>query len=91
MKKRRRMLALLLSAAMTAGLLSGCGQSGGESVAESQAGNTSETQTVDTLETVNLSLYLYGSEGVANQEILDELNKKLLETVNATLESKYID
>ena len=91
MKKRRRMLALLLSAAMTAGLLSGCGQSGGESVAESQAGNTSETQTVDTLETVNLSLYLYGSEGVANQEILDELNKKLLETVNATLEIKYID
>ena len=37
----------------------------------------SETQTVDTSETVNLSLYLYGSEGVANQEILDELNKKL--------------
>ncbi|MCC8102346.1 MAG: substrate-binding domain-containing protein [Clostridiales bacterium] len=46
---------------------------------------------VDTSETVNLTMYLYGGEGVANQEVLDVLNEILLADINATLEIKYID
>lgn len=93
MKKRGKMIALLLAAAMTAGLLAGCG--GSDSPAAEDAAQQSAAQDladgVDISETVNLSLYLYGSEGVANQDILDALNEKLLESVNATLEVKYID
>ncbi|MDR2102779.1 MAG: extracellular solute-binding protein [Treponema sp.] len=42
-------------------------------------------------EEVNLVYYLWGSEGVANQDILKEINTKLKADLNATLEIKYID
>ncbi|MDO5434876.1 MAG: ABC transporter substrate-binding protein [Clostridia bacterium] len=40
---------------------------------------------------VNVVLYLWGGEGNANQDILAELNKVLIEKINCTLEVRYID
>jgi putative aldouronate transport system substrate-binding protein len=81
----KRIIALLLLVAMTLGLLAGCGAKTPENKPNEGA------QGVDTSETVNLTMYLYGSAGVANQDILDALNEILLKEINATLEIKYID
>lgn len=83
---------------------SGSGQSSSDSSQGADTKQASEAQTdggngdagsqgaaVDTSETVNLTMYLYGGEGVANKAILDQLNEKLLADINATLEIKYID
>lgn len=45
----------------------------------------------DTSETVNISMYLYGSEGIANKDILAKINEKLMADLNCTLEIRYID
>ncbi|GHV02895.1 hypothetical protein FACS189485_04640 [Spirochaetia bacterium] len=45
----------------------------------------------DTSRAVNLIYYLWGSEGVANQDILKAINAKLKADINATIEVKYID
>lgn len=81
----KRIIALLLLLAMSLSILAGCGNKAPE------APEAGEQAGVDTSETVNLTMYLYGGEGVANQDILDELNKILLKEINATLEIKYID
>lgn len=102
---KKRLVAAFMALTMTAGLLAGCGSS--ETAKEStpaaaeekapaedaaaDAEAPAEEAAIDISETVNLSMYLYGSEGVANQDILAELNKILLEDINATLEIKYID
>lgn len=49
------------------------------------------TEAVDLTEHVTLSFYLYGSPGVANDDILAEINKKLTEDINTSIEIKYID
>lgn len=41
--------------------------------------------------TSTLVYYLWGSEGVANQDILNAINAKLKADINAVLEIKYID
>lgn len=92
---KKKVIAALMALTMTAGLLAGCG--GSDSAQNSTpAGSDSaqeqgENAAADTSETVNLTMYLYGGEGVANQEILNALNEKLLADINATLEIKYID
>lgn len=87
---RKKLVASLLAATLAIGTLSGCGQSNNSTSSASGTSST-ESGTVDTSEEVNLTMYLYGSEGVANQDVLDELNKILKEDINATLEIKYID
>jgi putative aldouronate transport system substrate-binding protein len=83
----KKIVATLLVMVMCVGLLSACGN-------KDSVSNTS-TKTadgkVDTSKEVNLVLYLYGGEGVANKDILAELNKKLKASINTTLEVKYID
>lgn len=83
----KKITATLLVMVMCVGLLTACGN---------KASNTSSTTKtedgkVDTSKAVNISMYLYGGEGVANKAILAELNKKLKSSINATLEVKYID
>lgn len=56
-----------------------------ESVPQSGAGGT------DLSEHVTLSFYLYGSPGVANADILKEINNKLTADINTSIEVKYID
>ena len=97
---KKRLIVTMLAASMLIGSLAGCGGSSasGNAGSGNQAAGTSGTETgsaeagtVDTSEEVNLVLYLYGSEGVANKDILAALNEKLKEKINATLEVKYID
>ncbi|MGB4660683.1 MAG: DUF3502 domain-containing protein [Mobilitalea sp.] len=97
----RKILAALLVLTMSVGLLTGCGNASSETTETGTDTATTEqstdTQTdaaaatIDTSEEVNLVMYLYGSEGVANQDILDALNVVLKANINATLEIKYID
>ncbi|WP_297776141.1 extracellular solute-binding protein [Blautia sp.] len=89
---KRKIIASVLAAAMIAGTLAGCG--GGKDNEEkgkvSSATKVNEDGTIDTSEEVTVSMYLYGDEGVANKDILAELNKILKEDINTTLEIKYI-
>ncbi len=104
---KRKIIATLLAASMLIGTLVGCGNSGSANSSFDSSVSTEETQDaesstestdtasaggdVDLSEEVNLILYLYGSEGVANKDILAALNEKLKEKINTTLEVKYID
>lgn len=92
MKKHTRLFTLLIAAAMCAGALVGC-TGGNESTQNgSSAATSGETAgTPDTSKEVNLIYYLYGSEGVANPDILAKINEKLKADINATIEVKYID
>lgn len=70
-------------------------QEGSEEETDSEGTeDTDETEepgaTVDTSERVTLAYYLWGDEGPTNQEILGEINAKLEEDINATLEIRYI-
>lgn len=89
---KRKIIASVLAASMIAGALVGCG--GGKDNEEkgkaSSATKINEDGTIDTSEEVKVSMYLYGDEGVANKDILAELNKILKEDINTTLEIKYI-
>ena len=94
----KRIIAFLLVLVMTMGMLVACGNNAPAEdnktpAAESQApaADAKIKNGVDISETVNLTMYLYGSAGVANQDILDALNEILLKEINATLEIKYID
>ncbi len=97
MKRNKKIPALLLAAAMGISMLAGCGgktgaDDSGSSMATSTTSATSTISTVpDTSKEVNLVYYLWGGEGVANKDILNEINKKLKSDINATLEIKYID
>lgn len=69
------------------------------SESESEGGNegenanagSGEAAAADLSEHVTLSFYLYGSPGAANEDILGEINKKLTEDINTSVEVKYID
>lgn len=101
--KLKKVMCTLLSVAMMAGMLVGCGNAD-EGAGKTETGQSSAqtgTQTgteanntgaaVDLKDHVSLVFYLYGSPGVANQDILDEINKKLTADINTSLEIKYID
>ena len=101
MKKIKRLLALGLAIMLCASTLAACGQKAEApnpvDKPATDEGKNNETpsndaeDTIDLSEEVNLIYYLWGSEGVANQDILAEINKKLKADINATLEIKYID
>lgn len=93
--KFKRLMSTILCTAMVGSLLAGCGsgkntETGGgtEPIGEKQE---AEAGKVDLSEHVTLSLYLYGSPGAANEDILAEINKKLTEDINTSIEVKYID
>lgn len=98
----KKVIATLLVMVMSMSLLTGCGSSSKENsnttgktdTTEDAASNgdaVADSSTIDTSKEVNLVMYLYGGEGVANKDILAALNEKLKASVNATLEIKYID
>lgn len=97
MKKAKRILALGLALMLCAGSFAGCSKTDtgkdttGGSTASEQTGTKDASGGVDTSKEVKLVYYLWGSEGVANPDILAEINKKLKADINATLEIKYID
>ncbi len=103
MKKGQRIFSTIIAVVLCIsmiGMLVGCGKTGSPSGDNATTGNattgTSTTggdtaKTPDTSKEVKLIYYLWGGEGVANKDILNEINKKLKADINATLEVKYID
>jgi putative aldouronate transport system substrate-binding protein len=102
MKKMKRLLALGLAMMLCAASFAGCAKSTDDT--KPSDGNTTNEGTtnegtageenanaIDLSEEVNLVYYLWGSEGIANPDILAEINKKLKADINATIEIKYID
>ncbi len=100
----KKSLALVLAAMLTAGVFVSCGGNNASTSSENSTASTSSSAasaengesgegsaTVDTSKSVNLVYYLWGSEGVANPDILAAINEKLTADINATLEIKYID
>lgn len=91
----KKVLTLGISLIMLVGMLAACSGNNSEPAAEQPANsntpNSAETGAVDTSKEAKLVYYLWGSEGVRNQEILAEINKKLKADINATIEVKYID
>lgn len=64
------------------------------SVACNNSGNKDQgnvKQNTDTNSQVKLVYYLWGGEGVANKDILKEINTKLKKDLNTELEIRYID
>ena len=95
MKQKKNLIAMFLVVVFTAGVLAGCGSSDKNSGGQTkESGNTSESGKAPQegkLKNAHLTYYLWGSEGVANPDILAEINKKLKKDLNTTLEIKYID
>lgn len=86
---KKRVISMLLALAGTAGLFAGCGNNQNSSALEETTAGTENGTNLS--KEVNLVLYLYGSQGVANKDVLEQLNQILKEDINATLEVKYID
>jgi putative aldouronate transport system substrate-binding protein len=91
--KGKKFSIILLAVMMVAVLLAGCASSNGGNNASSEdpAAPAKDAGGVDISKEVKLVYYLWGSEGPANKDILAEINKKLKQDINATLEIKYID
>ncbi len=86
--KVKKILVVAMVAIMLISLLAACSSSSENNPSEN---SSSETNGVDISKEVKLVYYLWGSEGVANKDILAEINKLLKRDINATLEVKYID
>lgn len=78
--KKNKILALLLAAMMSAGALAGCGSDGDSG---DKGGSDSKGEP-------ELIYCLWGDEGVANPDIISEINKKLKPDIGATVKMKYI-
>ena len=103
MKRRmKKLAALLLSAVMAMGVLSGCGSSGSGGTTESAAGTEAasaaegasqeagETGTVDTSEHVDLKMYLIGDRTPDFDEVYGEINKILEEKLNCSISVDFL-
>lgn len=90
--KGKKFSIFLLAVGMLTSLLAGCTSSkSGNTSSEGTAASANVVNGVDISKEVKLVYYLWGSEGVANKDILAEINKKLKQDINATIEVKYID
>lgn len=93
--KGKKIASSLIAVLMLSGVLSAC--SSNNNATSNEPANTGGTETssnvggVDTSKEAKLVYYLWGSEGVANKDIIAEINKKLKADLNATIEIKYID
>ena len=92
----KKIIAMLLVVVLSIGMLAGCGKNNNSNnsnsgTTENNGAETTDNGTVDTSKEVNLVLYLWGGEGVANKDILAKLNEKLKASINTTIEVKYID
>lgn len=107
MKRRmKKVTALLLGAAMTAGMLAGCGgdsSNGGTDAAQSSSGGNSAqgnsasgtdaagaAGTVDTSEHVDLKMYLIGDRSADFDEVYDQVNAILEEKLNCSLSVDFL-
>lgn len=94
MKKVKKLISVLLTLAMMATLLAGCGSktdktSSTTGTAEN-SGSSDSAGKLDTSEQVELTLYIIGTEPNRQQEVNDNLNKLLLDKFNCTLKINWI-
>jgi putative aldouronate transport system substrate-binding protein len=92
--KGKKILSSLMVVLMITALFTAC--SSKENASNNSPANSGDQESssdtgVDTSKEAKLVYYLWGSEGVANKDILGEINKKLKADLNATIEVKYID
>ena len=86
--KLKKVVSRILCLSLATVLLAGCSKG----AKTNQSGSPTDSEgNVDLSKHVTLSLYLYGSAGVANADILAEINRKLTEDINTSIEIKYID
>lgn len=105
MKKRNtKLLSILMTTAMTVGMLTGCGSDSGSadsgsSNTENTASDTTQTEdssaseeslTVDTSEHVDLTMYLIGDRTPDFDEVYGEINKILEEKLNCSLSVEFL-
>lgn len=93
MKKARMLLLLIVFALIFGGALAGCG--GGNSNTNQVDGNGNNTGAVDNQEIdlskkVELKMYLIGSPARDYDMVLEEVNKKLEQDINATVTVDWI-
>ncbi|WP_313131880.1 ABC transporter substrate-binding protein [Anaerocolumna sp.] len=91
--KLKKVMSGILCLVMAITLLAGCGKKAPTNETGNQTEKTENKSEgdVDLSEHVTLVMYLYGSAGVANEDILAEINRKLTEDINTSIEVKYID
>lgn len=94
--KLKKVMSSILCLIMVSMLFAGCSKEEKTVQTEKQTENQSDSADqsegeVDLSEHVTLVMYLYGSAGVANEDILAEINRKLTEDINTSIEIKYID
>jgi len=93
--KGKKIFSSLVAVLMLTGLLSACSSNDNNASNSPNASGAPATNVdaggVDISKEAKLVYYLWGSEGVQNQAILAEINKKLKADLNATIEVKYID
>ena len=102
MKNRmKKGLALLLGAAMTTGLLAGCGSEGGSensAASGSEGGNASaeaggsasDAGGADTSEHVDLKMYLIGERTPDFDEVYGKINEILEEKLNCSISVDFL-
>lgn len=89
MRKWKKGAALLLSSVMALSMMSGCGKEASGSAdtkaAESDVQTIKEYNGQDVSKPVELVMYVIGDEAEDEKTVLQEINKKLKEKINATL------
>lgn len=102
MKMKKRALGLLLAMVMSTGLLAGCGEKA--LVAKDDVEVTKEEKTptpeveevveeddgIDTSEEVELVMYLLGDRTGDFDKVFDEINTKMKDDINTTLQVKFL-
>lgn len=89
MKMRmKKLLSVLTAAALTAGMMMGCGSTTADT-ASSGSAEASE-MTTDTSEHVDLKMYLIGDRSADFDEVYDEVNKILEEKLNCSLSVDFL-
>ena len=82
-KNLKKAAALLLSAAMTTGMLAGCGSDNGNN-------NGTVSGEIDLSEPVELTMYLLGDRTPDFDEVYGEINKILAEKLNTTVKVEFL-
>lgn len=91
---RKKVISLAMAGIMVAAPLAGCGKGDetekGSSTSEAKTAKGMEYNGVDVSKQEDLVLYVIGDEAKDEAEVIDEINKKLMEKINATITVKHM-